>query len=94
MSQRCHKSRSNRTLSVSIYAEVYDEMRAKTETATGKAMARIRASTVETPFGHIKFNRKLRQFYFRGQAMVDSMWKLELAAYNIERLVKLLPQPL
>jgi hypothetical protein len=68
-------------------------MKTKTETAIGKAMARIRSSTVETTFGHIKFNRKLRQFNFRGQAMVDSMWKLELAAYNIEKLVKLLPQP-
>lgn len=94
LSERCHASKCNRTLSVSIYAELYDEMKAKTETAIGKAMARIRSSTVETTFGHIKFNRKLQQFYFRGQAMVDSMWKLELAAYNIEKLVKLLPQPL
>ena len=94
LTARCHTSACNRSLTVSIYAELYDEMKTKTEAAIGKAMARIRSSTVETTFGHIKFNRKLRQFYFRGQAMVDSMWKLELAAYNIEKLVKLLPQPL
>jgi len=94
ISQRCHVGKGNRTLTVSIHAELYDEMKAKTETAIGKAMARIRSSTVETTFGHIKFNRKLRQFYFRGKTMVDSMWKFELAAYNIEKLIKLLPRPL
>ena len=64
-------------------------MREKTRTELGRRMARIRASTVELTFGHIKANRKLRQFYFRGRTMVDSMWKLELASYNIEKLIKL-----
>lgn len=93
ISERCHTNQCNRTLRVSIYSDLYDEMKEKTATAVGKAMARIRASTVEPIFGHIKFNRKLQQFYFRGQPMIDSMWKLELAAYNIQRLLRLLSSP-
>jgi transposase len=80
---------SRRTLHISIYSGLYYEMREKTRTALGRRMARIRASTVEPTFGHIKANRKLRQFYFRGRAMVDAMWKLELASYNIEKLIRL-----
>ena len=38
----------------------------------------------------IKASRKLRQFYFRGMNMIDSMWKLELAAYNVEKLARML----
>lgn len=87
--QCMHNGRSRRTLYISIYSGLYYEMREKTRTALGRRMARIRASTVEPTFGHIKANRKLRQFYFRGRAMVDSMWKLELASYNIEKLIKL-----
>ncbi len=90
VARRCmHTGRTRKTLFISIYSGLYYEMRAKTRTSLGRRMARIRASTVEPTFGHIKANRKLRQFYFRGRAMVDSMWKLELASYNIEKLIKL-----
>lgn len=88
--RRCmHHSRVRKTLHISTYSELCKEMRERTGSDTGHRMARIRSSTVETTFGHIKANRKLRQFYFRGRAMVDAMWKLELASYNIERLIKL-----
>lgn len=87
--QCMHKGRSRRTLNISIYSGLFYEMREKTRTELGRRMARIRASTVEPMFGHVKANRKLRQFYFRGRAMIDGMWKLELASYNIEKLIKL-----
>jgi len=86
---RCiRKGTKKRTLHVSIYAPLCNEMREKMKTERGKQMSRIRASTVEPLFGHIKANRKLRQVAFRGLEMIDSMWKLELAAYNIEKLAR------
>ena len=90
MRRRCMGSgKSNRTLHVSIYSGLYYEMRERVRTKFGRIMARVRASTVEPTFGHIKANRSLRQFYFRGHKMVDAMWKLELASHNIEKLIKL-----
>jgi transposase len=87
---RCiRKGTGKRTMYVSIYSPLYYEMREKMKTERGKRMSKIRSSTVEPLFGHIKANRKLRQFSFRGLPMIDSMWKLELAAYNIEKLAKI-----
>jgi hypothetical protein len=94
LAKRCfHQGTSNRTLCVSVYSDLHYKMREKTRSERGKQMARIRSSTVEPLFGHLKANRKLRQMYYRGLAMIDSMWKLELAAYNIEKLIRALPPP-
>lgn len=76
-----------RTLHISIYSGLYYEMREKMRTERGRRMAVIRAATVETVFGHIKANRKLGQCLVRGREMMDALWKFELAAYNIERIV-------
>lgn len=78
----------NRSLNVSIYAEQALRMKKKMETEKGKAMLKVRGATVEPVFGHIKYCKKLRQFLFRGLNMINSMWKLELAAYNLEKLAK------
>lgn len=87
--RRCLQRGSlNKTLYVSIHSNLYYEMRERTRSALGHRMARIRGSTVETVFGHLKANRKLRQFSFRGQTMIDAMWKLELTSYNIEQIIK------
>ena len=87
--KRCmRRGYRRKTLYVSIHSGLYYEMREKTRSALGRRMARVRASTVEPVFGHLKANRKLRQFSFRGQAMIDAMWKLELASYNIEKIIR------
>jgi hypothetical protein len=83
-----HHGYRRKTLYVSIHSGLYYEMREKTQSALGHRMARIRASTVEPVFGHLKANRKLWQFHFRGQSMIDAMWKLELASYNIEKIIR------
>ena len=75
-----------RTLSVSVYAKLVDQMRIKTSSELGKAMCRRRSATVETLFAHLKYLRKFNRFCFRGLQMVNSMWCFELAAHNIERL--------
>lgn len=60
----------------------------KTRTPMGVAMRKLRSSVVEPLFGHIKAARKFRQCAFRGMKMLDAMWKLELAAYNIDKLAR------
>ena len=64
-------------------------MEAKTATARGKAMAVLRASTIEPLFGFLKFARRLRQMTVRGLRRISWEWQFELAAYNIEKLMRL-----
>jgi hypothetical protein len=81
-----HKGARTRHLTLSEYQKEIEEMVARTASPLGKEKAITRASTVETLFGHLKHNRDLRQLYFRGKAMIDSFWKLEVTAVNIEKI--------
>jgi transposase len=78
-----------KTLSVSVHQPLVERMQKRMDTKLGKAMLKLRASTIETVFGHLKYARKLSRFLHRGAALVDSMWKFELAVYNIERIISL-----
>jgi transposase len=82
----------HRTLHVSLHNDLVQAMIQKTNSTRGVAMAKRRAATIEPLFGYLKASKKLRQFYFRGMRMIDSMWRLELVAYNVERLAKLCQQ--
>lgn len=87
---RCIRGQATRrSLSVSIHADLVREMREKTRTSVGQKMAILRAGTVERAFGHIKYCKKLRQFCFRGMNMINSMWQLELAAFNLEKIARI-----
>lgn len=75
-----------KTLTVSVHQALVREMNDKIKDARAKAVARIRASTAEPIFGIIKYSKKLRQFFFRSMSMLNSMWLLELAALNLQKL--------
>ena len=82
------KNSSRATVCVSAKEEVAHRMRIKTRTEMGKQISRLRASTIEPLFGTIKFAKRFRQFTVRGLKRVDEVWKLELAAYNLEKLCR------
>jgi len=84
---RFRNSVTPRSIRISAHIELIKEMNQKTLSKLGKEMARRRASTVETLFAHIKYNRKLRNFVFRGMNMINAAWKFELAVYNMERII-------
>ena len=63
-------------------------MKVRTESERGIAMSKKRGATIEPLFGYIKGAKKLRQFLVRGIGLVNSMWKLELAAVNLAKLAK------
>ena len=75
-------------MSTRIYRWHATALHEKTSSPTGVVMRRLRSSVVEPVFGHLKAARNLRQCLFRGMKMLDSMWKLELAAYNFEKLIR------
>jgi transposase len=83
------KGKARRTVIFSMHEEAAIRMRAKVESEKGKLISTLRASTIEPLFGTLKFAKRLRQFTVRGLRQVNNAWRLELAAYNIEKLCRL-----
>ena len=58
----------------------------KLRTEAGKAIYKLRKSTVEPVFGIIKEVMGFRQFSLRGLAAAAGEWNLVCLAYNLKRL--------
>jgi len=67
-------------------ASVKEQMAYKLRTAIGKAIYRLRKSTVEPVIGIIKEVMGFRQFSLRGLFAADGEWTLVCLAYNLKRL--------
>jgi transposase len=79
---------TRRMLTVSTLEPYRDRMIARMQTELGKRRSALRASVVEPLFGHLKHAKNLIRFFVRGRIMVDAGWKLELAAFNIEKIAR------
>jgi transposase len=66
-----------------------EKMAYKLQTAAGRAVYKLRKSTVEPVIGIIKEVLGLRQFSLRGLDLVLGEWSLVCGAFNIKRLHKL-----
>ena len=62
----------------------------KLKTAAGRAIYRLRKSTVEPVIGNIKEVLGFRQFSLRGLAAVSGEWGLVCLAFNLKRFHGLL----
>lgn len=67
-------------------ASIKEQMAHKLRTEVGKAIYRLRKSTVEPVIGIIKEVLGFRQFSLRGLAAVRGEWTLVCLAYNLKRL--------
>lgn len=67
-------------------ASVKEQMAYKLRTTIGKAIYRLRKSTVEPVIGIIKEVLGFRQFSLRGLFAADGEWTLVCLAYNLKRL--------
>jgi hypothetical protein len=65
---------------------LYDQMRDKLATETGRAAYAVRKITIEPVYGQIKHNRGVRQFMRRGRSAVQSEWRLITATLNLLKL--------
>jgi hypothetical protein len=66
-----------------------DQMKAKIDSAEGKAMIGRRFATVEPVFGNTRANKRLNRFTLRGRDKVDAQWKLYCLVHNVEKLARL-----
>lgn len=64
-----------------------DQMKRKIDSEEGRRLYGRRIATVEPVFANIRHHKKLDRFTLRGQAKVDTQWKLYCLVHNIEKLV-------
>jgi transposase len=83
-------STHNRTLTISDDVSLKEAMAEKMNDEEVQASYRVRAGSIEPVFGHVKGNRGMRQFLFRGLERVSHDWRFEMAVTNIEKLIRLL----
>jgi transposase len=65
---------------------LYDEMRKRLADDEGRALYRLRQTTIEPIFGQTKFNRRADRFRRRGLAACRAEWRLITATHNLLKL--------
>ena len=63
-----------------------DQMKHKIDSEEGRRLYGRRIATVEPVFANLRHHKKLDRFTLRGQAKVDTQWKLYCLVHNIEKL--------
>jgi transposase len=63
-------------------------MKARIDTAEGRARYAERFGTVEPVFANVCYNKGLARFTLRGRRKVDGQWKLFCLVHNIEKLAR------
>jgi len=64
------------------------QMKARIDTADGRARYAERFGTVEPVFANVCYNKRLARFTLRGRRKVDGQWKLFCLVHNIEKLAR------
>ncbi len=64
------------------------QMKARIDTAGGRARYAERFGTVEPVFANVCYNKGLARFTLRGRRKVDGQWKLFCLVHNIEKLAR------
>lgn len=63
-----------------------DQMKRRIDSDEGRRLYGRRIATVEPVFANLRHHKKLDRFTLRGQAKVDTQWKLYCLVHNIEKL--------
>jgi transposase len=81
-----HRAATAAAAPVPAGATVKERMRAKLQTAVGRALYGLRKGVVEPVFGQIKGARGFRRFLLRGLAKVRGEWRLVCLTHNLLKL--------
>jgi len=73
---QCTQAKGDRRIQVSLIRllEYRCQVRENLTSETGKILRKMRSVDVETVFGHIKHNMRLRGFHLRGLEKVNTEW--------------------
>ncbi len=86
--KRCTKSKKGRIVKSYGHETLRLEMAEKMRSEAGRKKYKMRARTVEAPFGDIKQNMGLREFLTRGVTTVKTEFNLACTAHNLKRIWK------
>jgi transposase len=83
----CTKAKGNRSMRVSFRLQQFREQARQNLTSElGQALRARRSTEVETVFGQIKHNMRVRRFLLRGHEKVKTEWGLICIAHNLKKL--------
>jgi|TARA_Y100000031_G_C8213255_1_gene382056 transposase len=88
--KECCKTAKYRPLHILPQDKLFQRIKNKLQSEEGKAKYKLRKQTVETVFGDIKENKKLRKFVLRGTKKVKTEWVLASISRNLIRINNLL----
>ena len=86
----CTKGKGNRQLHFNPTFDYFkDQARTNLNSEAGRELRRRRGFEVETPFGDMKFNRKILRFSLRGDKKVEHEFGLHCIGYNLRKLSRI-----
>ena len=89
----CHPDSKKRQVGRDQYEELRNRLAVKMSTTQGQEIYARRMGPGERPFAVIKHIMGARQFLMRGLARVKQEWLWLTTAFNLKRLMALLPRP-
>lgn len=84
----CRKSQTMRTIEREVREPLREQMKARLNDTSGKAMYNRRMHPVEAIFGQLKFNLQYTHFLLRGLSKVNAEFALMCIAHNLRKLAK------
>lgn len=89
---RCLRNPAGRSRQVRLFygrrpGSLTDAMKAKIDTAEGRAAYSRRLSTVEPVFGNVRAQKRMDRFSLRGRVKVTIQWMLYCLVHNIEKIL-------
>jgi transposase len=79
-----------RTLSRSAQEALLEKRNQRMESPAGKRLYQKRQGMVEPVFGHLKYNRKFRDFHLRGKVQVTGEFLLMCIGVNLQKVARYL----
>lgn len=92
LATRCVQARAHaRTIQRDEYQPLREQTARRMATPEGRAIYRARAPVVEGVFAHLKHHMNIRRFETRGLHNVRNEWAWICTAYNLKKMMRLLP---
>lgn len=77
-----------RQLHIELREQLRDNVRKRLNSPAGKQLYKIRLHTIESIFGNLKHNLKIKQFQLRNLKNVDAEFKIHCMMHNLKQIFK------
>ncbi len=84
--EQCSKSKSGRTIDISVHAKALERHREKRQDPKNKKLLRARKTIIEPVFARVKRHFEFRRWTFCGMEKVKAQWAMVCAILNLKKL--------